>query len=112
SITKIGEMKGSGEALISKLHAHLNNIYEGQSTVFSTLSPLRQPYGPGPDGRAQLGIDDFIEARAREWIRRDDVGKRALALEFLLAGTEGVERFHVGNGAVIGDINLDADTQG
>ena len=104
SITRLGAVKGAGEVLIGKVHERMNKMYP-QATVFSTLSPLRVFKGEG--------IDTFIEGPGMpEWNRLDEAGQRAVALQFLLQKREGVQKFHMGNGAIIGDIKLDADSVG
>lgn len=105
SITRLGEVKGAGEVLIRKLHDHLTRIYP--QAVLTTLSPLRQPVN------GKEGIDDFIVAPGRQdWDKLSETQQRVLALEFLLQKREGVQAFHMGNGAIIGDIKLDADSVG
>lgn len=101
SITRLGPVKGAGEVLIRKLHDHLTTTYP--NAVLSTLSPLRQPAGDKP------GIDHFLP---QGWKSMDDVRQRAMVLAFLLRKCEGVQSFHMGNGAIIGDIKLDADSVG
>lgn len=105
SITRLGDVKGAGEILIRKLHAHL--VAAHPDITLTTLSPLRQP----ANGQ---GIDDFLMAAGGgpDWNALSDVEKRARVLDFLLQEREGVQRFHMGNGAIIGDIKLDADSVG
>ena len=104
SITRLGTMKGAGEILIGQLHKHLTEKYPG--TVLSTLSPLRQP-------KDKFGIDTFLSEACpfpAEQMHADE--KRAHALMFLTLKKEGVQNFHMGNGAIIGDIKVDADRIG
>ncbi len=104
SITRLGAMKGAGEILIGQLHKHLTEKYP--ETVLSTLSPLRQP-------KDKFGIDIFLSEACpfpAEQMHADE--KRAHALAFLTLKKEGVQNFHMGNGAIIGDIKVDADRVG
>lgn len=104
SITRLGTMKGTGEILIGRLHKHLTEKYPG--TVLSTLSPLRQP-------KDRFGIDTYFSAVSPlppEQMRAEE--KRAFALAFLTLKKEGVQNFHMGNGATIGDIKVNADRIG
>lgn len=105
SISRLGNVKGAGEVLVRKLHAHLTTTYP--NAVLSTLSPLRQPAGDMP------GIDNHLAAaNGPAWNDLDDAHRRARVLRFLLQKREGVQAFHMGNGAIIGDIKLDADAVG
>ena len=48
--------------------------------------------------------------RFRRCASQGDVQRRVHVLGFLLQKREGVQGFHMGNGATIGDIKLDADS--
>lgn len=104
SITRLGKVKGAGEVLISKVHDLLSQGYP--NAVRTTLSPLRQPTDGTP------GIDDYLQDHAPDWDVISDTQRRTHVLNFLLQKREGVECFHLGNGADIGDIKLNADLVG
>lgn len=104
SITRLRDFKGAGEVLISNVHDALSQGYP--NAVRTTLSPVRQPAGGKP------GIDDYLDEHAPDWDVISDAQKRAHVLAFLLQKREGVQSFHMGNGAIIGDIKLDADSVG
>jgi hypothetical protein len=98
SISTFNSMKGAGQMLISRLHAQLTATLD-QRVVFSTLSPLR-------------GLGKWLDANGLERPEWDDEDLRDTALSFLLDNRDGVQMFHMGNGAQIGDINLHANAPG
>lgn len=99
SISNFEVMAGGGQMLISRLHNQLTADLPAQ-TVLSTLSPLR-------------GLGKWIKEKgiSADSLSDDDMLKRT-ALAFLLDNADGVQRFHMGNGAIIGDINLHANKPG
>lgn len=92
-------LKGSGERLINGLFPFLGErIMKGQlpeTIVASTLSPDRslRKFYDGTD------LDQF-----------DDLALKALAVQQLVKGRDPVRNFHCGNGVMIGDVKLHANT--
>ncbi|NBX66225.1 MAG: hypothetical protein EBQ96_04435 [Proteobacteria bacterium] len=97
--TKIPLLKGSGERLINGLFPFVQSgIDAGQlpyDLVASTLSPLRSLRG----AYKNLELEGL-----------DDTTLRRLAVAHLLTGRDPVQRFHGGNGILIGDVKLRANT--
>jgi hypothetical protein len=90
SISNITEERGMGQLLVRNLHTHLTREHPG--VVLSTLSPLRS---------FERDIEHLGEGQQRRAV-----------LSYLFDIKDGVQKFHMGNGAVIGDIKLKADTMG
>ena len=78
----------AGEALIKKIHAALRNT----AITMTTLSPLRSL------------------AAWKKQKPATDAELKAEALRYLLENQDSVQKFHLGNGAYIGDIKLNANT--
>jgi hypothetical protein len=98
SISTFNVMSGAGQMLIDRLHTQQTQQLN-QGVVLSTLSPLR-------------GFAEWLKTQVATRESFDDHGLKQAALTFLLANADGVQRFHMGNGAMIGDINLDANEKG
>lgn len=104
SITRLGNLRGAGEVLIHKVYDHERALHP--RAVLSTLSPLRQP-------EKGYGIDDFVaETTKTTWDDMDREEQVSFALRFLMQKKNGVQNFHMGNGAIVGDIKTDADSVG
>ena len=85
--------KGMGPVLVRNLHHFLTTNYPG--AVISTLSPMR-------DFDRLLG-----QGASREtWAGEHDVSRYHSILSYLAARGDGVQKFHMGNGAIIGAIRL------
>ena len=98
SISNMTEERGMGQILVRKLHAHLTQ--ERAGAVLSTLSPLRS----FNDHIGEAHIESFLNASPSEQRRR--------GLQYLYRLEDPVQKFHMGNGAIIGDIKPCADTIG
>ncbi len=103
SISAFSGLKGAGEMLISRMHEFLTETMKPE-LVFSTLSPLRNL----GEWLADMNGKDHALTNARQ----TEVTLRTAALEFLLNNRDSVQSFHMGNGARIGDINLNANSAG
>lgn len=88
-------LKGAGERLIAGLFPLVDRMGIPNDVVLSTLSPLRTLRRAYPDA-------DFESM--------DDETLRIAAYAHLRSGTNPVQRFHLGNGARMADINLRANT--
>lgn len=100
SISNITEERGMGQLLVRNMHAHLTQEYKG--VVLSTLSPLRT-------------LDAYLEEAAvkqEEFAAFSAAVQRRMILFYLMSVADPVQKFHMGNGAIIGDIKLGADTVG
>lgn len=100
SISNITEARGMGQLLVRNLHASLTQQYEG--VVLSTLSPLRTL-------DAHLERSEVLFERFSAFSPAE---QRRVILSYLMAVEDPVQKFHMGNGAFIGDIKLGADTVG
>lgn len=100
SISTFNVLKGAGQMLIERMHEALVQKTNPDLTL-ATLSPLRHFGTWLADMRGTSHLMDNA--------RQTDVTLRAAALEFLLHNRDGVQMFHMGNGATIGDINLHAN---
>ncbi len=92
SISNITDTPGAGQRLVLNLHDHLTREYGG--VRMTTLSPLRS-FDKNMSGQ---GRTDFAVL--------SDAEKRRTVIEHLLSGSDGVQQFHMGNGARIGDVKL------
>lgn len=101
SISTFNVLKGAGQMLIERMHELLTETTPPE-LVLTTLSPLRHFGEWLADMR---GTNDALNNA-----RKDDTTLRAAALQFLLHNRDGVQAFHMGNGATIGDINLNANS--
>lgn len=100
SISNITEERGMGQLLVRNMHAHLTQEYPG--VVLSTLSPLRT-------------FDAYLQETAihpQEFSAFSQAIQRRMVLYYLMTVADPVQKFHMGNGAIIGDIKLGADTVG
>ena len=100
SISNITEERGMGQLLVRNMHAHLTQEYRGVD--YSTLSPLRT-------------LDAYLEQSAvkqEEFAAFSAAVQRRTILYYLMTVADPVQKFHMGNGAIIGDIKLGADTKG
>lgn len=92
-------LKGSGERLINGLFPFVQSGVEAgllpHDVIASTLSPLRSLRG------AYKNLDLALV---------DDMTLRRLSVAHLLTGRDPVQRFHGGNGILIGDVKLRANT--
>ena len=92
SISNLSDKKGVGQNLVVSLHEHLNREYTG--ALMTTLSPMRS-------------FDKNMSAEeCAAFMALPDVNKRRAVIAHLLAGTDLVQQFHMGNGARIGDIKF------
>lgn len=94
SISTTGVLKGAGERLIDAIFPHLEAQGLPQTTVCATLSPFRH--------FRKHHLDKDPSAISPE-------EKKILALSHLLRNEDPVQKFHLGNGASIADINLNAN---
>lgn len=85
--------KGMGPVLVRNLHHFLTTNYPG--AVISTLSPMRE-------------FDRLLgQGCSREaWAEENDIFRYHRILSYLTARGDGVQKFHMGNGAIIGAIRL------
>ena len=88
----------AGPQLIKSLHAEFNK--QAQTPFMSTLSPMRTFAG----WLDEQGVDQFDD------LSRDE--KVTLVQDYLATGRDGVQNFHLSNGALMGDINLDSNAPG
>ena len=105
--------KGAGKALIESVHNYLTSRYPG--AWLSTLSPLRQDLPKLKHGQTV----DPADYRFAEWVVKkgydgdvlsmDERALRGAVLTYLLENRHAVQRFHMGNGAYIGAIRLNAN---
>lgn len=112
SISSFG--KGEGEQTIAQVHEHFNNagIYK-TAPKLSTLSPLRAP--PHPKAAPEkTNFVDWLKTRHAdpEILRTDKERLMSEALNYLAQNIHGVQKFHMGNGAEISDINFNANVKG
>ncbi len=101
-------MPGAGEMLITRLHEHLTQTMP--DCVLSTLSPVRTMrhwYEP----LTKKAWDSGLPAHAVSDVL-DDPSLKRLVLAHLLSNKNPVQIFHMGNGAIIGDIKLKANSAG
>lgn len=101
SISTFNVLKGAGQMLINRMHEFLTEQTD-PALVLSTLSPLR--------GFGEWLVDVRGSNHALDNACQTEVTLRAAALEYLLNNRDGVQLFHMGNGASIGDINLNANS--
>lgn len=94
SISSTEELRKAGAKLVAHLFDDEPAGLRGAQPVYSTLSPLRTLRGHFE--QAALKPNDFD-------------GLRKLALSHLLANRDPVQKFHLNNGASIGDIKLRAN---
>lgn len=100
SISRFFKMSGEGELLISKLHQELSRQYKDHpEVIFSTLSPLR-------------GLKKWCEEKYKQAESLDSSQKFNAALNFLIAGGKDVvKRFHLSNGAIVGAVRQNANSE-
>jgi|GEM_PF-5409955 len=84
-------LKGAGARLIQQIFPFADRIGMPGHVVLSTLSPLRTLQTTFADVAFDTASEDAIQY---------------FALKHLLTGKNGVQRFHLGNGASIGDIKV------
>lgn len=92
SISNMSDRKGVGQLLIRSLHAEF--VKSSAPPILTTLSPLRS---------------------FRAWIEEqghDLSGIRDKAAEYLKLKRDPVQKFHQGNGAIVGAIHIDANAPG
>lgn len=92
---------GAGFRLIDEAYAQYTDKKK-KWPVVTTLSPLR-----GFARWASENAQDKVQG-----IRCDEQKLKSLALEFLVANENKVQKFHMRNGAYIGDIKLEANKRG
>jgi hypothetical protein len=95
-------MPRAGQMLIEDLHSHIMREAHGQPMALSTLSPLRT-------------LKKYVTETAQpgsEMTVLDDEELKGIALEYMLANRDPVQKFHLSNGAYVGDINLHANDDG
>jgi len=90
-------LKGAGARLIQQIFPFADRIGIPEHVVLSTLSPLRTLQSTFADVAFDAASDDAIQY---------------FAVKHLLSGKNGVQRFHLGNGASIGDIKIRPGTAG
>jgi hypothetical protein len=82
---------GTGVELVQEVYTHLHPDF-----VLTTLSPVR----------------DFTKGKNRaEWLSRPASEIQREALSYLLEGKDPVLQFHLANGAYIGDININPESE-
>ncbi len=86
SISRIGESEGAGRILISSVQ----QVLKGVPIQKTTLSPFRD-------------FDKWLDGRKISTVEPEE-HKLELALERLINRGDAVQRFHMGNGAVVGDV--------
>ena len=94
SISNIKNLSGAGQHLVVDMYGHLTTYHPQASR--STLSPLRtfdKAFSPEDDLNFSL---------------MPSADKKRAVLNYLLKGEDAVQQFHMGNGARIADIKLDA----
>lgn len=94
SISSTEELRKAGAKLVAHLFDDDPIGLRGAAPVYSTLSPLRTLRG------------HFAQAALKP---KDYDGLRKAALNHLLANLDPVQKFHLNNGASIGDIKLRAN---
>lgn len=94
SISNITDARGAGQALVNDLHTHLSREYPTAGR--STLSPLRD-FG--------VGFSDEDKAIFAAMTPEQQTYR---VLSHLYSAKNSVQNFHLGNGARIADINLNA----
>lgn len=94
SISNITNAPGVGQYLVRDLHAHLRLTHP--FAMASTLSPLR------------TFDESFTSERKEKFLAMPEADQKRTILSYLLTGQNAVQQFHMGNGARIADIKLNA----
>jgi hypothetical protein len=98
SISNVSEQRNVAPILVRRLHAHLTAKYP--SMVLSTLSPMRD-------------FDQYVQDKGwKNFLFVNALQQKHCVFDYLLKGTDPVQRFHMKNGATIGHIKPAADTVG
>ncbi len=90
----------AGQTLIEDLHAQIGREAKGRPIALSTLSPFRS----FSEWTKNIGRSDVENL--------NDTQLTTLALDCLLANQDGVEKFHLSNGAYVGAVRLHANAEG
>jgi hypothetical protein len=100
----------AGQSLIQDVHGYLWNAYASRPWL-STLSPLRAPENPkaNPDSISFGGWLKRNFANSAD-IANDNSKLKDMALTYLSLNMHQVQKFHLGNGAYIGDIKTQANS--
>lgn len=102
--------KGAGEALIGAVRGEMES--SSHDMTASTLSPLRVAgHKPAEDRNLTDWLKTKIVGDVND-IRPDTERLKRYALQYLSEKRHLVQKFHMGNGAYIGDINLNANVEG
>jgi|GEM_PF-3100702 len=112
SISSFG--RGEGETTISQVHEHFNDtrIYKTAPRL-STLSPLRAPPHPKNSAESTNFSNWLKKQHSNPHILKGDKEQLAqYAFAYLAENIHGVQRFHMGNGAEISDLNFNANAIG
>lgn len=89
---QLSGVKGMGPVLVRNLHNFLVTNYP--NAVISTLSPMRD-------------FDKHMDIKSTQaWAREHDIFRRHAILNYLTKCVDGVQKFHMGNGAIVGAIRL------
>ena len=102
--------RGAGEALIGAVRGEMET--SSHHMTASTLSPLRVG---GSKPAEERNFTDWVRANITtdiDEIRNDTNFLQGLALRYLSENINPVQKFHMGNGAYIGDVNLNANIKG
>ncbi len=102
--------RGAGEALIGAVRGAMED--SSSHMTASTLSPLRVAGNkPAEDRNFTDWLKNKITGDVND-IRPDTDRLKGYALQYLSENRHLVQRFHMGNGAYIGDVKLNANDKG